>query len=120
MIPPLATDLYMPALPELVTYFHTTTSMTSFTMTIFFIFMALGTLIFGPLSDKYGRKPILLISTLLTMICSFTCAFAPSITFLIVIRAIQALGAGGMIAIGSTLVKDSFEGSEMEKVLSIT
>lgn len=120
MIPPLATDLYMPALPEIVAYFNTTTSMTSFTMTIFFIFMAIGTLILGPLSDKYGRKPILVASTALTFICSIICAFSPTIIFLICIRAIQAFGAGGMIAIGSALIKDSFAGPEMGKVLSIT
>lgn len=120
MIPPLSTDLYMPALPEIVTYFHTTTSMTSFTMTIFFIFMSIGTLVLGPMSDKYGRKPVLVWSTLLTFVCSIICAFSPTITFLICVRAIQAFGAGGMIAIGSALVKDCFTGPEMRKVLSIT
>jgi len=120
MIPPLATDLYMPGLPEMVTYFDTTTSMTSLTMTIFFIFMALGTLVLGPVSDKYGRKPVLVWSTVLTLVCSITCAFSPTITFLITARAFQAFGAGGMIAIGSALVKDSFEGAEMGRVLSIT
>jgi len=120
MIPPLATDLYMPALPDMVTYFDTTTSMTSLTMTFFFIFMAIGTLVLGPVSDKYGRKPVLVWSTVATLLCSVICAFSPSITFLICIRAIQAFGSGGMIAIGSALVKDSFEGPEMGKVLSIT
>lgn len=120
MIPPLSTDLYMPALPELVTYFNTSTSMTSMTMTIFFIFMALGTLVLGPLSDKYGRKPILFWSTVLTLLCSMICAFSPNILFLIVVRAIQAFGAGGMLAMGTTLIKDCFEGPEMGKVLSIT
>ncbi|QNU68299.1 MFS transporter [Ruminiclostridium herbifermentans] len=120
MIPPLSTDLYMPALPELVTYFNTTTSITSWTMTIFFIFMAFGTLVLGPISDKYGRKPILVWSTILTLICSTTCAFSPTIIFLIIVRAIQAFSAGGMLAIGTALIKDSFEGSEIGKVLSIT
>lgn len=120
MVPPLSTDLYMPALPELVTYFNTTTSMTSMTMIIFFIFMAIGTLVLGPLSDKYGRKPILVGSTVLTLFCSVMCAFSPTITLLIVVRAIQAFGGGGMIAIGTTLIKDSFERHEIGKVLSIT
>lgn len=120
MVPPLSTDLYMPTLPELVTYFNTTTSMTSMTMTIFFIFMAIGTLVLGPLSDKYGRKPVLVSSTLLTLFCSVMCAFSPTITFLIIVRAIQAFGGGGMIAIGTTLIKDSFKREEIGKVLSIT
>jgi len=120
MIPPLATDLYMPALPEMVIQFHTTTSMTSLTMTIFFVFMAIGTLVLGPVSDKYGRKPVLVWSTVLTLVCSVTCAFSPSIEFLIVVRAVQAFGAGGMIAMGSALIKDCFSGPEMGKVLSLT
>ena len=120
MIPPLATDLYMPALPEMVDVFHTTTTMTSFTMTIFFVFMAIGILIFGPLSDKFGRKPVLVFSIGLTLICSIGCAFSPTILILIITRAIQALGAGGMVAIATALVKDSFVGNEMSQVLSIT
>ena len=120
MIPPLATDLYMPAMPEMVEVFGTTSSTVGFTMTIFFIFMAVGIVIFGPLSDKWGRKPILLISITFTFLFSLVCAFSPSITILIVARAFQAFGAGGMVAIATTLIKDSFDGPEMGKVLSIT
>lgn len=120
MIPPLATDLYMPALPEMVNVFNTTTTMTSLTMTIFFVCMAIGILLFGPLSDKFGRKPTLVTAILLTFSFSVACSFAPSITFLIFARAIQALGAGGMVSIASALIKDSFEGKEMSQVLSIT
>jgi len=120
MVPPPSTDLYMPGLPEIVAYYQTTTSLASFTMTVFFIFMAIGTLILGPVSDKFGRKPVLIWSTAATLVCSIVCAAAPSITFLICVRAIQAFGAGGMVAIGSALVRDSFKGPEMGKVLSIT
>jgi len=120
MIPPLATDLYMPALPEMTVYFHTTSTLMSFTMTIFFIFMAIGILILGPMSDKYGRKPILIASISLSFIFSAACAFAPNITLLILARAASAFGAGGMVAIGTALIKDSFTGKEMSKVLSLT
>lgn len=119
-IPPLATDMYMPALPQMVDVFNTTTTLTSFTMTIFFVFMALGILIFGTLSDKYGRKPILLISISLTLIASILCSLSPTIQFLIVVRAIQALGAGGMVTTATALIRDSFKGKEMGQVLSIT
>ena len=101
MIPPLATDLYMPALPEMVTVFNTTTTMTSLTMTIFFVCMAFGILLFGSLSDKFGRKPMLLTAILLTFLFSVACSFAPTITFLIISRAIQALGAGGFNCIST-------------------
>lgn len=119
-IPPLATDMYMPALPQMVDVFNTTTTLTSFTMTIFFVFMALGILIFGPLSDKYGRKPILLLSISITLIASILCSLSPTIEFLIAVRAIQALGAGGMMTTATALIRDSFSGKEMGQVLSIT
>jgi len=120
MIPPLSTDLYMPALPEMTVYFHTTSTLMSFTMTIFFIFMAIGILILGPMSDKYGRKPILITSILISMLFSAACAFAPNIALLILARAASAFGAGGMVAISTALIRDSFSGKEMSKVLSVT
>lgn len=120
MIPPLSTDLYMPALPEMAEYFHTSSTLTSFTMTIFFIFMSIGILVLGSMSDKYGRKPILLASIVISIGFSILCVFSPSIWFLIIFRAVQAFGAGGMVTIGTALVKDSFEGKQMSKVLSIT
>lgn len=52
MIPPLATDLYMPAIPEMTKHFHTTSTLMSSTMTIFFVFMAIGILVLGPMSDQ--------------------------------------------------------------------
>lgn len=120
MIPPLSTDLYMPALPDMTVYFNTTSTLMSFTMTIFFIFMAIGILILGPMSDKYGRKPVLIASIFISMIFSAACAFAPNITLLIVARAASAFGAGGMVAISTALIKDSYEGKAMSKVLSVT
>ena len=120
MTPPLATDLYMPSLPEMTAYYETTSSVTSYTMTIFFVFMAIGILILGPMSDKYGRKPVLLGSILVALTFSVVCAISPSIWLLIAARAIQAFGAGGMVAIATALIRDSFEGKEMSNVLSIT
>ncbi len=120
MIPPLSTDLYMPALPEMTAYFNTTSTSMSFTMTIFFIFMAIGILILGPMSDKYGRKPVLIASISISLIFSAACAFAPNILLLILARGASAFGAGGMVAISTALIRDSYEGKAMSKVLSVT
>ncbi|REK56560.1 MAG: hypothetical protein C6W55_07365 [Thermobacillus sp.] len=120
MIPPLATDMYMPSLPELTDYFDTTSSLTSFSMSIFFIFMAVGMLILGPVSDKYGRKPILLLSVATTMAFSALCAWAPTIGVFLLVRAIQAFGAGGMVTIATAMIRDSFEGKAMSQIISIT
>lgn len=120
MIPPLSTDLYMPALPEMTAYFNTSSTLMSFTMTVFFIFMAMGILTFGPMSDKYGRKPILIASISISLLFSIACAFAPNITLLILARAASAFGSGGMVAISTTLIKDSYDGKEMSKAISVT
>lgn len=120
MIPPLATDMYMPSLPELTEYFDTTESLASFTMSIFFIFMAVGMLILGPVSDQYGRKPILLASVATTMLFSALCAWAPTIGWLLLVRAVQAFGAGGMVTIATAMIRDSFEGKAMSRIISIT
>lgn len=120
MIPPLATDLYMPAIPEMTNHFNTTSTLMSSTMTIFFVFMAIGILVLGPMSDKYGRKPILICSVLISGFFSLICAFAPNILILLFARAVSAFGAGGMVAISTALIKDSFEGKLMSKVLSVT
>ncbi len=120
MIPPLSTDLYMPALPEMTAYFNTTSTFMSYTMTVFFIFMAIGILILGPMSDKYGRKPVLIASISISLLFSAACAFAPNITLLILARAVSAFGAGGMVAISTALIRDSYEGKAMSKVLSVT
>ena len=120
MIPPLATDMYMPSLPELTAYYHTTSTLTSFSMSIFFIFMAVGMLFLGPVSDKYGRKPVLLVSVAATMVFSALCAWAPTIGWLLLMRAVQAFGAGGMVTIATAMIRDSFEGKEMSRIISIT
>lgn len=120
MIPPLATDMYMPSLPELTDYFDTTATLTSFSMSIFFIFMAVGMLILGPVSDKYGRKPILLLSVACTMVFSALCAWAPTIGWLLLVRAVQAFGAGGMVTTATAMIRDSFEGKQLSRIISIT
>ena len=89
-------------------------------MTIFFIFMAVGILVLGPMSDKYGRKPILIVSITISMVFSAVCAFSPNIGFLLTARAASAFGAGGMTSVATALIKDSFKGKEMSKVLSVT
>lgn len=73
---PLSTDVYLPALPRMVESLNTTTSMVNLTLVFFFIFYAVGTLFWGPLSDKYGRKPILLVGLSIYTVASILCIFS--------------------------------------------
>ena len=76
-------------------------------------------LVFGPLSDKYGRKPLLVVGMVLYSIGSVSCALAPSIEALIAVRVVQALGAGSMSTVCTAVVKDTFEMERREKILAL-
>lgn len=116
---PLSTDIYLPALPKMVIALNTTQNLINFTLVGFFVFYALGILIWGPLSDKYGRKPILLSGLVIYMIASIACIFSPNIYFLITARVFQAIGCGAATAVSTAVVKDLYEGHKRGKVLAI-
>lgn len=119
MFIPLSMDLYLPALPIMTEYFNTTSALTGATLTAFFIFYAVGIIFFGPLSDKMGRKPILILGIILYLAGSVFCTVSMSIYQLIAARIIQAFGAGSITAIGTALVKDCFSGNARDKVLAV-
>ncbi len=119
MTPPLSTDMYMPSLPKMAAYFHAPAALVNLTMVLFFISMALGMLIFGPLSDRNGRKKILILSLVLYMISSAGCAVTTSVYLLIFMRVIQGLGAGGMVSLSIAIIKDSFDGQTRATALAV-
>lgn len=115
--PPIATDLYLPALPQMTEVYAAPESLISLTLTGFFLFMAMGTLVFGPISDKFGRKRPLFAATLMFAVCGLASGLSTSVWMLIAMRVLQGIGGGGMVAISMALVKDCFEGKVREKVL---
>ena len=116
---PLSTDLYLPALPGMSAYFGVSADRINLTLTAFFIFYALGTLIWGPLSDHYGRKPILIAGLGLYVIASAGCAFMRSVDGLIVCRIFQAIGGSAAGAVATAIVKDVYSGRKRLSVLAI-
>lgn len=116
---PLSTDLYLPALPRMAENFMAAPSLINLTLILFFIFYAGGSLFWGPLSDKYGRKRILLIGLVIYTIASTLCAFSGDVYQLIVFRIIQAIASGAATAVAQAIVKDSYVGRKRVSVLAI-
>ena len=120
MFIPLSTDLYLPALPEIGGYFSAGEFLVGLTLTIFFFVFAVSMVLFGPLSDKFGRRPILIFGTAIYTAASFACAEASNIYFLLAGRFFQAVGSGAVITVATALIKDCFRGAVMRKILAIT
>ena len=116
--PPLSTDMYLPSLPIIVETFDATESTINLTLVLFFIFFAVSTLIFGPIADKYGRKPTLIAGVVLFTLASLGCGWAASANTLIVGRVLQALGAGAPVTVSLAIVQDTYQGEAKRKILA--
>lgn len=119
LITPLSLDMYTPAVPGMARYFDADVSLVNMTLVGYYAFFALGMLVFGPMSDKHGRRPVLLAGVGLYSASSAACALSPTIEFLIGARIAQALGAGAISAVCTAAVKDSFQTYYREKILSV-
>ncbi len=116
---PLSTDMFLPALDEMVEFFGTTESTMSMALYMFMLFLAFGVLFLGPVSDKYGRRNVLIASMALYIAASIACSIVPTIELMILSRMLQAVGAGGGMATSVALVRDCFDGSKRKRVLAI-
>ncbi len=117
--PPLSTDLYLPSLPTMTVYFGVPEYMTNLTLILFFVFFAAAVLIWGPLSDKYGRRPVLLVGLSTYAVAGLLCATSQDINQLILFRVLQAIGGGAATAVGTAIVKDVYHGRRREVVLAV-
>lgn len=116
--PPLSTAMYLPALPTLVALWNTNESVINLTLVAFFVSFSLALLVYGPLSDRYGRKPVLWAGISLYALACFICAHAAAPWQLIGGRIFQGLGAASAATLSLAMTKDSFHGAERERVLA--
>jgi DHA1 family bicyclomycin/chloramphenicol resistance-like MFS transporter len=116
--PPLTTDLYLPALPQMVEVFNSTYATVNMTLSFFFIVYSAGLLFWGPLSEKLGRKPILLLGHAIYIIASILCGLSQTVDHLILARVLQAFGGSAVTVIATSIVKDLFNGRERERVMA--
>lgn len=117
-MPPLTMDLYLPALPHMAETFSTSRGMVNLTLAAYMVAFATGMLFWGPLSERSGRKPILFTALGIYIAGSLLCTLAFSIHSLIAFRILQGFAGGGVTVIGTTIVKDLFNGRERERVMA--
>lgn len=115
----LSIDAMLPALPDIAAAMSPQAPNRAQLVVTSFVFgMGLGTLIAGPLSDAFGRKPVILISAGLYMLASLLCYVAPSLETLLIARVLQGIGAAAPRAVGTAMVRDLFKGREMARLIS--
>ena len=118
-ITPLATDLYLPALPIMPGELNTTASNIQMTIGIMTFGVALGQLFGGPISDTMGRKLPLIIGNLLCVISGIICAYAPSIEILLLGRFLQGLTGSVGVVISKAIARDFASGQELTKLFAL-
>ncbi|WP_409236027.1 multidrug effflux MFS transporter [Streptomyces sp. PA5.6] len=117
-VPALSMDMYLPALPEVTDALSAPAATVQLTLTACLMGMALGQLVVGPMSDKWGRRRPLLIGLLVYVIATATCAFAPTAELLIGFRLLQGLAGSAGIVIARAIVRDLYDGVAMARFFS--
>ena len=118
-IGPLSTDMYLPSLPDIARALAASTAQVQLTISAYLIGFAVGQIIYGPISDRQGRKPVLLAALGLYSAATLICALSPSIDMLIAARALQALGGSGCIMVARAIVRDLYSGARAGRELSV-
>ena len=121
---PMSVDLYLPSLPELGRVFGASVPQVQLTLSGYLLCFAIGQIVFGPISDHVGRKPVLLAALSLYVAVCLSCLFATSIEMLIALRCLQALGVAGAPVLARAIVRDLYQGvragRELARMGSIT
>ena len=117
-VPVIGMTIISPALTLIKNDLDISFSDTQLVLTLYFIFLALGQILSGPFSDKYGRKPILILGAAIYSISAFAASYSSNIEILLILRCIQGFGAAACLSVGRTILSDCFEISEAAKQMS--
>ena len=116
--PPLSTDMYLPALPFLQETWHQPMEVVNFTLSGFFIGYCISLLLYGPLSDRFGRRPPLIVGVSLYIVASLLSGLVNDVVSLIVLRVLQGIGSSSGVVISMTITKDLYQGRERQRILA--
>lgn len=118
MVGPFAIDMYLPALPEVAAALGASPQAVQFTLTAFFAAFGASQLVYGPLSDRIGRKPPLYIGVGIFLAGTLACALAPTIGWLIAARFVQGLGAATVMVVPRAIIRDLHTGPEATRLMA--
>lgn len=116
---PLSMDMYLPSLPDIARALNASTAQTQLTISSYLTGFAAGQIIYGPISDRFGRKPVMLVALALYGVASIVCATTQSIETLTALRFVQALGGSGSIVLARAVVRDLYSGVRAGRELSL-
>src|ERR1700761_5287832 len=116
---PMSSDMYVPSLPDISHSLHVPIAQVQLTISSYLVGFAAGQIVYGPLSDRLGRKPVLLVAIFIYGLGSVLCATTRSIDALIAARFVQALGGAGAIVLARAVVRDLYSGVRAGRELSL-
>jgi MFS transporter, DHA1 family, multidrug resistance protein len=116
--PPLSTDMYLPAIPLLQKAWQQPLAVVNLTLVGFFVSYCVFLLFYGPLSDRFGRRPLLLAGIGIFILASLLCALSNNVISLIVFRVLQAAGAASASALALAISKDVYQGNQRARILA--
>lgn len=112
-------DMYLPSLPAMKEYFGCTVSVVQLGLTFGMIGLGSGQVILGPLSDKYGRKPVLVVTLVLFILAAAVSVFSPTINFFLWCRLVQGIGASGGYFLARTIPADIYSGRGLARMMAL-
>ncbi|MBM7416871.1 MULTISPECIES: multidrug effflux MFS transporter [Nocardiaceae] len=118
-VAPLSIDMYLPAFPRMAEEFGVSASAIQLTLTTFLVGLAIGNLVIGPLSDRFGRRPLLLVGTFVSIIATILCAWSPTVEWLTVFRFVQGFTGAAGVVLSRAVISDRARGAAAAKLFSL-
>src|SRR3982751_111203 len=115
---PLSVDMYLASLPSIGRLLHAPTSQVQLTISAYLVGFAIAQVFYGPLSDRHGRRPVLIVALGIYLLATLACALSFSIETLITARFVQALGGSGASVLARAVVRDMYEGTRVGRELA--